>query len=114
MHEGRANYCPGKTVIHKKAVINAFVVTWFNPQALVDGTMMLGAFNSILNPASYFFFMEGVSAASLLWFPGLTTAVHLFRQKLGNSFFQLVNRVCDIIIIFYGCKLLFDFLYKII
>lgn len=27
-----------------KTVSTAFVVTWCNPQALIDGTMMLGAF----------------------------------------------------------------------
>ena len=29
-----------------KLITAACVVTWFNPQALIDGTMMLGAFPS--------------------------------------------------------------------
>ena len=28
-----------------KVVTTACVVTWFNPQAIIDGTMMLGAFS---------------------------------------------------------------------
>ena len=31
-----------------KIVVAAFVVTWLNPQALIDGTMMLGAFRATL------------------------------------------------------------------
>ena len=31
-----------------KIIVAAFVVTWLNPQALIDGTMMLGAFRATL------------------------------------------------------------------
>lgn len=31
-----------------KLFTTAFVVTWFNPQAIIDGTMMLGAFRASL------------------------------------------------------------------
>ena len=44
----------------------ACVVTWFNPQALIDGTMMLGAFKASLSPAGANSFVFGVAAASAL------------------------------------------------
>ena len=56
--------------------------------------------------------MAGVCGASLIWFPGLAAAAHLFRQKLGGAFFKLVNRVWGAVIIFYGSRLIFDFLNK--
>lgn len=31
-----------------KTITSACVVTWFNPQAIIDGTMMLGAFHVTL------------------------------------------------------------------
>ena len=36
-----------------KAAATACVVTWFNPQAIIDGTMMLGAFRASLPLSSY-------------------------------------------------------------
>ena len=32
----------------RQVVATAFVVTWLNPQAIIDGTMMLGAFRVTL------------------------------------------------------------------
>ena len=55
-----------------KAAVTACVVTWFNPQALIDGTMMLGA---------------------------------RFNEKV----LAVINRICGVVIIFYGCKLLCNF-----
>ena len=50
----------------------AFTVTWFNPQAVIDGTLMLGAFRSSLPADTASLFISGVAAASCLWFFGLT------------------------------------------
>ncbi len=44
----------------------AFTVTWFNPQAVIDGTLMLGAFRSSLPADTAAFFISGVAAASCL------------------------------------------------
>lgn len=49
----------------------AFTVTWFNPQAVIDGTLMLGAFRSSLPADTASLFISGVAAASCLWFFGL-------------------------------------------
>ena len=46
----------------------AFTVTWFNPQAVIDGTLMLGAFRSSLPADTASLFISGVAAASCLWF----------------------------------------------
>ena len=42
-----------------KTVSTAFVVTWCNPQALIDGTMMLGAFRATLPTAQASSFISG-------------------------------------------------------
>ena len=35
-----------------RVIASACVVTWFNPQAIIDGTMLLGAFRATLSPFS--------------------------------------------------------------
>jgi L-lysine exporter family protein LysE/ArgO len=49
-----------------RVITTAWVVTWFNPQAIIDGTMMLGAFRAALPGAEGYLFICGVAAASLL------------------------------------------------
>lgn len=60
----------------------AFTVTWFNPQAVIDGTLMLGAFRSSLPADTASLFISGVAAASCLWFFGLTG---IFKTWLPKS-----------------------------
>ena len=42
-----------------KVVTTACVVTWFNPQAIIDGSMMLGAFRASLPPGEGMKFISG-------------------------------------------------------
>ena len=56
-----------------KVISSACVVTWFNPQAIIDGTMMLGAFRASLPAGTDAFFIGGFASASILWFLGIST-----------------------------------------
>ena len=96
-----------------KVITTACVVTWFNPQAIIDGTMMLGAFrvNLIASDATYF--ILGVVSASFVWFTGVTLFVSFFRDKFNDKVLRIINIVCGAIIIFYGIKLLLSF-YKML
>lgn len=42
-----------------KTIGSAFIVTWLNPQALIDGTLMLGAFRASLPTGSDSYFITG-------------------------------------------------------
>ena len=86
------------------------MVTWFNPQAIIDGTMMLGAFHVTLPAAESSTFISGVAAASCLWFTGLTLVISVFSHRFNAKILRVINIVCGIIIIFYGGKLFFDFI----
>ena len=90
-----------------KAALSACVVTWFNPQALIDGTMMLGAFYVTLPPGQSSAFIAGVACASASWFTGLSLAVSLFSDRIGPKLLRAINAVCGVVIIFYGLKLLY-------
>lgn len=98
----------------RKTISSACIVTWFNPQAIIDGTMMLGAFHVTLPAAKSIPFISGVAAASCLWFTGLTLIISIFSNRFNAKVLRVINLVCGIIIIFYGCKLLFNFLNFII
>jgi L-lysine exporter family protein LysE/ArgO len=97
------------TLSIRKTVYSACVVTWFNPQAIIDGTMMLGAFYVTLPESQSIPFISGVVSASCLWFTGLTFLISIFSNRFNGKVLRTINIVCGIIIIFYGAKLFFEF-----
>lgn len=92
-----------------KAITSACVVTWFNPQAIIDGTMMLGAFRATLSSEAGIHFVLGVASASFSWFMSLSIFISLFNHKFNEKVLRVINIVCGIVIIFYGVKLLLNF-----
>ncbi len=89
---------------------SAFVVTWLNPQAIIDGTMMLGAFRATLPTAQASSFISGVALASCLWFLGVTLVVSLLSRHFTPGVMVWINRVCGVVILCYGGSLLWSFL----
>ena len=76
-----------------KVAAKACVVTWFNPQALIDGTLLI----------------LGSSTASFVWFLGITILISFFSARFNDKILRVINIVCGAIIIFYGAKLLLQF-----
>ena len=93
-----------------KVITTACVVTWFNPQALIDGTMLLGASKAAIPQAYGYVFILGVCVASASWWFGLTTIITLFKAKITSKIFRAINIVCGAFILFYGANLLWDFI----
>lgn len=91
-----------------KMIGSAFIVTWLNPQALIDGTVMLGAFRASLPAGGDLYFIVGFAFASLLWFNGLAVGVHFLGSKINGRVLTWLNRVCGVVIIFYGIKLFWN------
>ena len=87
----------------------AFVVTWINPQALIDGTMLFGSFRAGNPGAVASQLMLGSASASCLWFLGITILISFFSAKFNDKILRVINVVCGLIIIFYGAKLLLQF-----
>lgn len=92
-----------------KVITSACVVTWFNPQAIIDGTMLLGASRASLAAAEHLPFALGFVSASFLWFSSITAILALFRGRITDKILRGINLVCGCIIVFYGLKLLFRF-----
>ena len=88
----------------------AFVVTWINPQAIIDGTRLIGAFRASLPAGSAAAFILGFTSASVLWFSALSVIVSLLRERFGEKLLNIINKICGAVIIFYGVKLLYSFI----
>lgn len=98
---------------YKTAIITAFSVAWLNPQALIDGSVLLAAFRVSLPTNLTHFFMMGVIIASIIWFIGLTGVISKFKHLMQPRVLLWINRVCGAVIILYGVKLLATFVTKI-
>lgn len=85
---------------------SAFIVTWLNPQALIDGTLMLGAFRASLPAGGSPYFITGFASASFIWFHCLAIAVSLLGSRINSRVLTWLNRICGAVIILYGIKLL--------
>ncbi|MBA5850156.1 LysE family transporter [Clostridium sp. cel8] len=93
-----------------KTAIKSFTVTWVNPQAIIDGSLLLGGIRASLAGTSADLFMVGVCSASFLWFFGITTIISIFKSNFNNKSIKAINVICGAVIIYYGLKLGFAFL----
>lgn len=93
-----------------KTVATAFIVTWCNPQAIIDGTMLLGASRMTFGDNGVVF-MSGVCMASLIWFPSLALVVSMLGKRLNARVLRIINLVCGLVVIAYGVRLLIAFFF---
>ncbi|MCR3760874.1 LysE family transporter [Clostridium felsineum] len=93
-----------------KIVLTCFITTWINPQAIIDGSMLLGGFRVMLSLDHSIIFILGVCSASCLWFMGLAALVSKIKYKLNNKILKIINFICGIIIIYYGMNLEISFI----
>lgn len=91
-----------------KVIISCFVVTWLNPQAIIDGSLLLGGFRASLPADMSKYFITGVCIASFLWFNTLAAFVSKLQGRL-NKIIKWINISCGIILVYYGIKLGYSF-----
>lgn len=97
-----------------KIFLTACLVTWFNPHAIIDGSLLLSPYRVSLNYNSALMFILGVCAASFTWFITLSTVISVFRTQISNRLLLNINRVCGVIIVFYGMRILLGFIQSIL
>lgn len=93
-----------------KVIAICFTVTWLNPQAIIDGSLLLGGFKASLPSAASKYFIAGVATASMTWFLGLATIVSIFKNIITEKALRVINIICGSVIIFYGLKLGLSFI----
>lgn len=82
-----------------------FVVSWANPQAIIDGTLMLGAIRGTLTPGQSWEFFGGVITASLIWMLGMTVVFNLLKHRVPDKFLRAINLLSGLIVLGYGVVL---------
>jgi L-lysine exporter family protein LysE/ArgO len=92
-----------------QVILSCFMVTWANPQALIDGTMLFGGFRASLPAEMAKYFIIGSSLASFAWFLGVGTIVSVFKKAFNEKVLKIINVVCGLIIIYFGLKLGIEF-----
>ena len=93
-----------------RVAADCFAVTWLNPQALVDGSLLLGGYHAYIPEGLSKYFIMGFCLASFLWFTSLSTIVSIFHAKINNNLIKWINIICGIIIIFFGARLGISFI----
>ncbi|AYM01579.1 LysE/ArgO family amino acid transporter [Levilactobacillus yiduensis] len=92
----------------KKSLVNAWVVTWANPQAIIDTSLMFGAMRGSLADTEVTPFITGVVSATAIWFFGITLILGLLKERLPQKFLMWVNIVSGVIVMVYGAYLLYQ------
>jgi L-lysine exporter family protein LysE/ArgO len=87
-----------------------FAVTWFNPQALLDGTMLLGSMRASLPATGSNIFITGVALASASWFGWLATVTTLLKSRFDEKTLRSINILCGGVLVVYGLKLGYELL----
>lgn len=88
-----------------QVALSCFLVTWANPQAIIDGTLLFGGFRASLSAEMSKFFIMGSSLASFVWFISIGTIVSVFKKAFNEKALKIINIACGIVIIYYGIKL---------
>lgn len=97
-----------------QVAVTCFTVTWLNPQAIIDGSLLLGGMRASLPGGAANMFILGVCIASFLWFTSLTTIASVFKKSFNEKFMRWINITCGVIIIYYGLKLVYTFIKGIV
>lgn len=96
-----------------KIAAKAFVVTWINPQALIDGTLLYGSFRAGNPGADATLLVLGSATASCLWFSGVTLLISCFSARFNDRILRIINVVCGSVILLYGLRLILQFIQSI-
>ena len=88
-----------------KSAVAAFVVSWMNPQAIIDATILLGAARASVPPGTDWVFMGGMALASCLWFTSLTLIVSLLGDRFTPRVLRWLNVICGVCLFIYGASL---------
>jgi L-lysine exporter family protein LysE/ArgO len=91
-----------------KIISASLAVTWLNPQALIDGTILFGGIRSTLPENTEKYFIIGVCFAAIIWFNTLSLITFKILDKF-KTFIKYINIVCGIVMILFGIKLGYSF-----
>ncbi|NME82880.1 LysE family transporter [Clostridium sp. SM-530-WT-3G] len=98
----------------KKIILSCFLVTWANPQAILDSTMLFGSLRASIPDSLITYFILGACTSSIVWFFSLGTFVNILKKSFNSQVLKIINILCGIIVIYYGCRIGYNFLIEIL
>lgn len=84
---------------------SCFILTWFNAQALIDGTAIFGGMKASLDPEQVNYFIAGAALGSAVWFFSICIFFGLAGKKISPRFFRWINTLCGLMLMTFGLKL---------
>ncbi len=84
---------------------SAFLLTWCNPHAIIDGSVLLGGYQSSFSLLETYFFASGLALASSAWFLSISIMVNRFKTSVTNRMMTNINRLCGVAMIIFGVRL---------
>lgn len=96
----------GKSLNLKNIVRSSVLLTWLNPHAIIDASLLFGTYRAALSSHELLTFSCGIILASPLWFFSLTTVVGYFGQKISKNAIRNINIVCAIMLYLFAINLL--------
>lgn len=73
-----------------KILLQCLIVTWLNPQAIVDGTLLLGGIRATLIADISYFFIFGTALASTVWFLSVSTIISMNKNRFNKKILKLL------------------------
>nr|WP_294682156.1 hypothetical protein [uncultured Anaerotignum sp.] len=92
----------------KRAIATALIVIFWDISLGISCFFGIGVLMQALPVGSNPYFISGFASASFLWFSSLVVAVHLLGRKINSLVLTWLNRICGVVIILYGIKLLYS------
>lgn len=90
----------------KEAFSGAWVVAFANPQAIIDTSVSFGAMRGTLANGEVLPFLLGILTSTALWFFGVTLIINVVKNRLPQKFLLWVNLISGVVVMIYGCSLL--------
>jgi len=91
-----------------KIASSALVLTWLNPQALIDGSLLLGSSPITLGVKNFNTFFLGVILSSALWYFCLTLFVNFLKKRSGRKILSALNLACGLVLILLSMQMAFN------
>lgn len=88
-----------------RLIASSFAVTWLNPQAVIDGSLLLGGYRASLDADASVRFILGVCLASATWFSFLSISVAALRARISPHIARVINLVSGAALALYGVRL---------
>ena len=100
-----------KKVTLKSIFLKSVFLTWLNPQALIDGSLLFGTYRTVLANDELFVFSSGIVFSSIVWFFSLTTLVGYLGKKISSQIMRKINLCCAVFLCLFGLNMLLHVAY---